>query len=324
MPQSKQIFPKPIESSVNKIIRGDALTILRNLRSESVDCVITSPPYWSLRDYGVREQIGLESTAEEYLEKLLAVFAEIRRVLKSAGTCWVLLGDTYAGKIKRPYRNKPQNNKSNLPTREKMFSEPRTELNIPPKSLCMIPSRFAIGMIERGWILRNEIIWHKPNATPQSVKDRFTVDFEKMYFFVKARKYYFNRQFEPLKNPARAKRPVFKPGRKYKYDSVEWSPVKKESLESSRAGMLKNGRNRRSVWTIGTANFSENHFAVYPPRLIETPIKAGCPAGGIVLDPFMGSGTTAVVAKKLKREFIGIELNPEHVKLARNRIKNIK
>lgn len=308
------------EQHVNKIICGDALKTLKKFPDECIDCVVTSPPYWALRDYGVKGQIGLESSVEEYLEKLLAVFGEIYRVLKPTGTCWVNFGDTYANKTKSGHRNKLQNNMFDRLTKQAAFPKFGDELNMPAKSLCLIPSRFAIKMIEQGWILRNEIIWHKPNVLPQSVKDRFTVDFEKIFFFVKGRRYYFKQQFEQLKNPSRMKRPIFQLGRKYKYDFFAHSPATKESLEKSRAKILERGRNKRCVWTIGTGFFRGNHFAVFPGKLIETPVKAGCPERGIVLDPFMGSGTTAVVAKRMGRNFIGIELNPQYVKIARTRL----
>jgi site-specific DNA-methyltransferase (adenine-specific) len=176
-------------------------------------------------------------------------------------------------------------------------------------------------MIERGWILRNEIIWHKPNVMPQSVQDRFTVDFEKIFFFVKNRKYYFRQQYEQLKNPERLKRRLLDPDKVHKRARSYWFSARPEISEKRRLKMLSSGRNKRCVWRIGTSQFKDNHFAVYPERLVETPIKAGCPKDGIVLDPFLGSGTTAVVTKRLNRKFIGIDLNPEYVRLARNRIR---
>jgi site-specific DNA-methyltransferase (adenine-specific) len=320
--KSKQHSLKPVETFVNKIICGDSLKVLQTIPGESIDCVITSPPYWALRDYGVKGQIGLESTIEEYLDKLLAVFDEVKRVLKSSGTCWVNFGDTYANKTKGGFRKKPQGNMYDRLTKRAALARFNTKLSIPPKSLCLTPSRFAIRMIERGWILRNEIIWHKPNSMPQSVRDRFSVDFEKVFFFVKNRKYYFRQQFEPLKNPERLERPLLDPHKKHKRTASYWYSQRPEVSERARLKMLGKGRNKRSVWTIGTTAFAGNHFAVFPPRLIETPVLAGCPPNGIVLDPFIGSGTTAEVAKKLNRNFIGIEINPEYVKLARNRIKN--
>lgn len=307
---------------LNKIICGDALATLKKFPAETIDCVVTSPPYWALRDYGVKGQIGLESSIEEYLKKLLAIFNEVHRILKPTGTCWVNFGDTYANKTKGGHRNKRQNNMFDSLTHRATFPKLKTNLAIPPKSLCLIPVRFAVKMIERGWILRNEIVWHKPNAMPQSIRDRFTVDFEKIFFFVKDRKYYFRQQFETLKNPERLKRRLLNPSNDHKHTNSYWFSANPKVSEKRRLKMLERGRNKRCVWTIGTTNFEGNHFAVYPPKLIETPIRAGCPASGIVLDPFIGSGTTAVVAKKLHRNFISIELNPEYVGIAEKRIKN--
>jgi len=317
---NEKIVQKPIELFINKIICGDSLNVLKKFPDESIDCIVTSPPYWALRDYGVKGQIGLESTIGEYLEKLLAVFVEVKRVLKPKGTCWVNFGDTYANKTKGGHRNKPQGNMYDSLTKRATFPKLKTELDIPAKSLCLIPARFAIKMIEQGWILRNEIIWHKPNAMPQSIKDRFSVDFEKMFFFAKNRKYYFKQQFEPLKNPERLKRRLLSPNHNHKQAESYWTSRNPKISEKRRLKMLETGRNKRCVWTIGTTNFEGNHFAVYPPKLIETPILAGCPKNGIVLDPFIGSGTTAIVAKNLSRKFIGIELNPEYVILAKKRI----
>jgi DNA modification methylase len=319
--KNKQNIQKPIEFFTNKIICSDSLKVLKTIPSESIDCVVTSPPYWALRDYGVTGQIGLESSIEEYLEKLLAVFAEVKRVLKPSGTCWVNFGDTYANKSKGGHRNKVQNNIFDSLTERSVIPKLKPSLSIPAKWLCQIPSRFAIRMIEQDWILRNEIIWHKPNAMPQSINDRFTVDFEKLFFFVKERKYYFKQQFEALKNPQELQRKFSNPFEKHIYRKLNGRNYKSlEAIKRSQKEILKKGRNKRCVWTIGTGVSNGNHFAVYPPRLIETPIKAGCPENGIVLDPFIGSGTTAIVAKKLKRNFIGIELNPYYVKLARARV----
>ncbi|MDQ4123263.1 MAG: site-specific DNA-methyltransferase [Acidobacteriota bacterium] len=303
-----------IEAFQNRILKGDALCVLRKLPNESIDSIVTSPPYYALRDYGIAGQIGLEETFTEYLEKLFLVFDEAKRVLKRTGTCWVVIGDTYGGSatsgslINHQQRaNSKSNNSLRLTHRKGKYA----------KCLLQIPARFAIGMIERGWILRNEIIWHKPNLLPSSVKDRFTMDFEKIFFFTKSRRYFFNQQFEALKNPERLKKRSVNPEKKHKWWNSEMKlPINSKAMEKSRARVLKTGRNKRAVWTIGTGRFNGNHFAVFPEKLIETPILAGSPENGIVLDPFMGSGTTAVVAKRLQRRFIGIELNPDYVKMA--------
>lgn len=308
---------------VNKIICGDALKVLKRFPSESIDCCITSPPYFHLRDYRVKGQIGLEATVEEYLRNLGAVFDEIKRVLKPAGTCWVNLGDTYGGSgtglsYARRTSEKRRFLSSDLLAMPKLGNH-RGRMS---KSLLQIPSRFALLMAERGRLLRNEIIWHKPNCLPSPVKDRFTVDFEKLFFFVKNRKYYFEQQLEPVANPKRLKRRYFNPEskRKWDYRKDRSLPINPEAIEKSRLKMLRLGRNKRCVWRISPAQFRGNHFAVFPEKLIETPILAGCPKGGIVLDPFIGSGTTAVVTQKLKRKFVGIEINSRYVQMARRRV----
>lgn len=321
-----------------KLIHGEALEELKKLDDESVDMVITSPPYWALRDYGVEGQLGLEPTFQEYINKLCDIFDEVKRVLKKEGTCWVVMGDTYGGSGNGAggYSDKStlrgytgEKTKGREMAKESWCFEKAPKVNGPQKSLCQIPSRFAIEMTNRGWILRNEIIWFKPNCMPSSVKDRFTVDFEKMFFFVKNRKYYFEQQFEvPLTNENRPSGIVrnreYGYQGKYKINETAKFFIKKGSGGNLHlpANPKKQGRNKRCVWKIKTKPFKEAHFAVYPPSLIETPIKAGCPKGGIVLDPFLGSGTTAVVAKKLNRKWIGIELNPKYIKIAKKRIKN--
>jgi site-specific DNA-methyltransferase (adenine-specific) len=285
-----------MELPVNQILCGDALEVLKELPDECIDCVVTSPPYWGLRDYGTNDQLGHEKTFEEYVDKLCDIFDEVKRVLKREGTCWVNIGDCYITKIRAT--------------------------TLPEKCLAQIPARFAIEMCGRGWILRNEIIWQKLNAMPASAKDRFTVDFEKIFFFTKVNKgYYFEQQFEPFA-PATIERV------KYNYNETKGTTVSavkvRGQLKFKETFNQKKGRNMRSVWVISTENYYGAHVAPYPKKLIETPIKAGCPEGGVVLDPFMGSGTTAVVAKQLQRNFIGIEINPEYVKIAEKRIQETK
>ena len=266
------------------MLQGDALTMLRTLPDKSVHMVITSPPYWSLRDYHVAGQLGLEPSYDEYIAKLCEVFEEVKRVLRSDGTCWVNLADSYSGSngghpSKR--QKKVQRFGCTIPVM------PRTSIS--RKSLCLIPFRFATEMTRRGWLLRNTIIWQKPNVIPESVKDRFTIDFEYLFLFAKSPHYYFQQRFEPSTQPVtRRDRPAV--------------------------------RNKRCVWAIPTKGFPGNHFATYPEALLETPITAGCPAGGIVLDPFLGTGTTALVAERLGRRWVGVELNPEYVQLAAERL----
>lgn len=310
---------------LDRIIRGDSLEVLKRLPPESVDCVVTSPPYWALRDYDVEGQLGLEPSFNEYLDKLCAVFDEVRRVLKPMGTCWVNMGDTYSSPMKGGGGTGETGDGMYARLKQRAgFGAVKLRHGLPPKTLCQIPARFAIGMTDRGWILRNEIIWWKPNCMPQSAKDRFTVDFEKVFFFVKSRKYHFEQQYEPVKDKARLSRRLFNPEAKRKrvYGDPLISSLNPKTAEASRQQILKRGSRKRSVWRIAVRPFRGAHFAVYPPELIETPIKAGCPKGGVVLDPFMGSGTTALVARKLGCNFIGIELNPNYIRLARQRLAN--
>ena len=312
-----------------RIINGDSLEVLKTLPDESVDCVITSPPYWALRDYGCEGQLGLEPTFQEYIDKLCNIFDEVKRVLKKEGTCWVNLGDTYMGNSSYSEKgrqgfgddkigmiNKKQwidpkyekAGESRLRGREHILSGQVIE-----KSLCQIPSRFAIEMTNRGWILRNEIIWHKPNCMPSSAEDRFTVDFEKVFFFVKSKKYYFEQILEPYESePTDADRKRNKSSEKYEGTGLY--------SEGERDYYSKGGRNKRTVWSITTKGFSEAHFATYPEALVEPMIKSGCPMGGIVLDPFSGSGTTGRVAIDNGRDYIGIELNPEYIKIQEKRL----
>lgn len=305
----------------NKIFCGDALKVLKTIPSESIDCVITSPPYWALRDYGMKGQIGLEKNIDEYLEKLLLIFDEVKRVLKQEGTCFAVFGDTYANSSKGGRTSHKSNNAFDNLVKKRITVGFKPKLKVPDKSLCKIPARFAIGMIDRGWILRNEIIWHKTNAMPEGVKDRFTRNFEKVFFFTKNKKYYFKQQFEPLSNPNEMKRRFRNPFDTHSYWNMARKKTKSVSeIKKSQKKILKKGRNKRCVWHIATGQSKVIHCAAFPEKLIETPIKAGCPKGGIVLDPFIGSGTTAVVARKLKRNFIGIELKKEYAVLARKRI----
>ena len=301
-----------MDMEINKIYDGDCLKILKTFPDESINCCVTSPPYWALRDYGVDGQLGLEQTFTEYVNKLCNVFDEVKRVLKKNGTCWVNLGDSY---FNTRVKDNAKQNINDEPSGHPLTIDYQ---GIENKSLCNIPARFSIEMQNRGWILRNVIIWHKPNCVPCSVKDRFTVDFEYVFFFVKSKKYYFNQQFEIMKQISidRAK-----------YSS--WGIESKSGQYKKLNGLNSrynpkpnpNGRNKRTVWMITTKPFKELHFATYPEELCYTPIKAGCPENGIVLDPFIGSGTTGVVALKQNKKFVGIELNKEYIEIANKRLE---
>ncbi len=275
---------------LNKIHNIDALSGLRALPDNSVDCIVTSPPYYQMRDYGIADvawgdgwngQLGQEPTRELFVAHLIEIFDECRRVLKDSGTLWVNLADSYKN-----------------------------------KSLCNIPNYFADEMIKSGWYLRNEIIWHKPSCLPSGATDRFTNNYEKLYFFTKSKKYNFNQQFEPYAESTikRYNYPMTGNGKNGVYKEISGAPCDKMMRHNP------NGRNMRTVWKIPFEGSKEGHFAMFPSKLVETPILAGSPEGGKVLDPFMGGGTTAIVAKRTGRNFIGFELNPEYVDIALRRV----
>lgn len=298
----------------NKIYQGDCIDVLKTFPNEWVDCCISSPPYWALRDYGVDGQLGLEHTFQEYINKLCDIYDEVKRVLKKTGTCWVNLGDTYS----RGFRTKD----GTTDTLREGDIEPDFDVKyeMADKCLVQIPHRFAIEMTNRGWILRNTIIWYKPNCMPSSVKDRFTVDFEYVFFFVKEKKYWFEQQLEPIKDVSLERAEYG-----WKSDRANNSPEGPQGIDTDKMGnrfVDPQGRNKRAVWEVCPQPFSKAHFAVYPEKLIEPMVLAGCPKNGLCLDPFMGSGTTGVVAKKNNRNYVGIDLNEEYINMAEARITN--
>jgi len=372
---------------INQIMNGDCLEHLKELPEKSINMCMTSPPYWALRDYGVKGQLGLEPTFDEYINKLCNIFDEVKRVLRDDGTCWVNIGDTYSATrwTNNTDTGQPMNN---FKDGHRGINPIKETGNMPDKCLVMIPFRFAIEMVNRGWILRNTIIWHKRSCMPSSVKDRFTVDFEYLFLFSKNKKYYFEKQYEGY-SKATMDDSRFNPGSKknHTYDGKTEHQPNELKIKAQRGGFKQGnekGRNKRTVWAINPKPFKEAHFAVYPEELCETPIKAGCPEfvcvkcgkprekiieyerknyisredrqvatggavkggvgknfpettmkekgytdcgcnakleGGIVLDPFFGAGTTGVVALKQDKKFIGIELNPEYIKIAQARLK---
>ena len=317
-----------------EIVCGDALEVLRGLPDESVHCCVTSPPYWSLRDYGVEGQLGLEETMEEYVEKIVEVFREVRRVLRNDSTLWLNLGDSYAssgvqgpnsGLAKLADRHAPRVNPRN-PNRDDIGDVPRAERHIPiglkPKDLVGIPWRVAFALQADGWWLRQDIIWHKPNPMPESVRDRCTKAHEYIFLLSKSKKYYYDQ--ESIKEPLGTQPNAQSRGPK---DTPDRGP-----RDGGNGGLrdtamaMRNGdvtkRNKRTVWTVATRPFKEAHFAVFPPDLIRPCVLAGCPPMGTVLDPFFGAGTTGLVAKQEGRGYIGIELNPEYVEMAEARIQS--
>jgi len=367
---------------VNKVICGDALSVLKTFPSESVDMAITSPPYWGLRDYGIEQifggdkdcehewmnitrkakqtnwnegfnqrwensptfsqkqdkaikipemkqgyckkcgawkgQLGLEPTPEMYIEHMTIVFHELKRVLKKEGTFWLNIGDTYSGSNcgSNDYR---KTKGLGARPKERYKGQKAGQTNLPSKCLCMIPERLAWSLIQDGWILRNKGVWYKPNGIPSSVVDRFTNKWEHLFMFSKSKKYYFN--LDAVREPYTE--PLNRWGGnslKAKGKSTWDKGTGQETYRDRNMRPNPNGKNPGDVFIINTQPFPEAHFAVFPPKLVETPIKACCPKPGVVLDPFIGAGTTGFVAKKLGKDFIGIELNPKYAEMARKRI----
>ncbi len=343
----------------NVIYNENCLDTLARMPDEFLDCVVTSPPYYGLRDYGTAtwiggdegcdhstprsrgddikptdkqgttagsrpntqqvcrcgavrqdEQIGLEVTFQEYLSKLLAIFKEIKRTLKPTGSVWVNLGDSYSGSGKGP-----EGNLSNGNTFRHLEGAVKPNRQLRPKSLMNIPARFAIAMTdELGFILRNEIIWHKPSCMPFSGKDRFTVDFEPMFFFTKNERYYFEQQLEPTLTFDHTNR------------DRDISKLNNTPGRTRMAGLKTNAyemKNKRTTWSIPFEPSGAEHYASYPTKLIATPILASCPPGGIVYDPFTGTATTQFMAQKLGRKWIGSELSPEYCEIANKRMKTL-
>lgn len=333
----------------NIIHLGDCLDVLKTLPDNSIDCCVTSPPYYALRDYGIEGQLGLENTPEEYIAKMTEVFMEVYRVLKTEGTLWLNIGDSYWG---GGWRNAQFNEHSGDLQKgskgtycgESMPACKGVQGVYKPKDLIGIPWMLAFSLRNAGWYLRQDIIWHKPNPMPESVTDRCTKSHEYIFLFSKSQKYYFD--YEAIQEPCTDQnRTNFQSGsrsngiNKDRNDndlgerSKNWKPKTKNcqydgqrpnSIHLRReAGLLDETytvRNKRDVWQVNVKPYKGAHFATYPPDLVRPCILAGCPVGGVVLDPFMGSGTTALVAKGIGRDYIGIELNPEYKAIAERRL----
>ena len=341
-------------SCSQKIIQGNCLDVLRELPSESINCCVTSPPYWGLRDYGTDGQLGQESTPEEYVAGMVAVFREVRRVLRGDGTLWLNLGDSYFGSWGN-YGGGSRGDGKQRPIKKGSSAQnpvwdglegyrPVASFkhdSLKAKDLVGIPWRVAFALQADGWYLRQDIIWSKPNPMPESVRDRCTKSHEYIFLLSKSKKYYYNseaikepvtqssleRLGQDVANQEGSGRVPGKTNGKMKavkfggtkaagygtriHSGKEWNPGDTDGLT----------RNKRSVWTVTTKPFKGAHFATFPVDLIEPCVLAGCPAGGTVLDPFMGSGTTLAVAMDAGCEGIGIELNEEYIKLATKRLR---
>lgn len=271
---------------LDTILVGDSRKKLRKIPSNYVDMCVTSPPYYGLRNYNVDEQIGQDQTLEEYINSLEEVFTQVYRILKPDGTLWLNLGDTYCGTGSKENHFDPRykygRNGQQVAINHKVDG-------LKAKNLLGVPWKVAFALQKKGWILRQDIIWYKPNAMPESIKDRCTRSHEYIFLFSKQRSYF------------------------YDFTAIQDLCI----LDNTKK------KNKRDVWSISTVGYKGKHFATFPVELAQTCIKAGCPCNGIVLDPFMGAGTTAVAALHEKKHFVGIELNPEYVDLSLNRIKSI-
>jgi site-specific DNA-methyltransferase (cytosine-N4-specific) len=275
MKQTKFVRPPWFNLNGSMIVEGDALYALGRLPSKAFQTVVTSPPYWGLRDYEIEGQIGLEPTLDQFLNHLVAIFSEVKRVLRDDGTLWLNIGDSYTSG-NRGYRAPDKKNRARA-----MSIRPDTPEGLKPKDLIGVPWRLAFALQNDGWFLRSDIVWNKPNAMPESVKDRPTRSHEYLFLFSKSEKYYYDRT----------------------------------------AVLEENGRNRRSVWNVNTLPFSGAHFATFPPKLIEPCILASTRPNDYVLDPFFGSGTVGVVSRQHGREYVGIELNPDYIDIATERLR---
>ena len=306
---------------------GDALTVLRDLPDGSANCCVTSPPYWGLRDYQVEGQLGLEPTPDEYVAAMVEVFREVRRVLRDDGTLWLNLGDSYNAYNGNAGPGSGFSRGSACDTeRPKLESGHglRTK-GLKPKDLVGIPWRVAFALQADGWWLRQDIIWHKPNPMPESVTDRCTKAHEYVFLLAKSERYYFDAkaiQEEWTSGRDDMRKHGVRTGAAYLQQGAVADNTNKGEREAERdQHNYEGGRNRRSVWTVTTKPFKGAHFATFPPDLIQPCILAGCPAGGVVLEPFLGSGTTAMVAQNNGCGCIGIELNPDYMKIAKRRVR---
>ena len=319
----------------NKIYYGNAFDVLKMFPDGCINCCVTSPPYFNLRDYGIDGQIGLEESPSAYVKHLVKVFREIKRVLRDDGTLWVNIGDCYAGSGKGAWKHKNKQKETYTPDPDSpQCKNPKVWDGIKPKDLIGIPWLLAFALREDGWWLRQDVIWEKPNCLPESVKDRCTRAHEYIFLFSKSRRYYFDH--EAIKEPC-VNRDLTSPkgnkggltphsGRRGSGNKErKQRPCQSILKRGSQAGHIpwadKELRNKRSVWHVNTKPLKNMHFATFPETLVLPCILSGCPEGGVVLDPFVGSGTVGVVAKQNNRKYVGIDLNPEYCDMANERIE---
>ena len=306
-----------------KILQGNCIDKIKELDDNSIDCVVSSPPYFGLRDYGVDGQFGLEKTYHDYLANTVKVFEIFKPKLKDTATIWWNVGDSYSNhkdckSIGQTLAKGTSREKAHEIEKGKSHTRDSKLLKasgLKDKDLMMMPNRVAIALQDAGWYIRSEIIWHKPNPMPESVRDRPTSCHEKIWLITKNKKYYYDH--EAIKEPAKD---WGTRDRKKGSAFVDATPGRSKQTGGKDCNFAEKGRNKRNVWTITTKPFKDAHFATFPKDLIEPCIKAGCPEGGIVLDPFGGSGTTGIVAALNNRKSILIELNKDYIDIANKRI----
>lgn len=307
---------------MSKILCGDAAEQLRTLADGSVNMCVTSPPYYGLRDYGEAGQIGIEQTPGEYIARLINVFDEVYRVLAKDGTLWLNIGDSYAGSGKGPMTLTANGkNKDVFDMENRIYDVPKKWEGIKPKDLIGIPWMLAFALRSRGWYLRSDIIWYKRNCLPESAKDRPTKTYEHIFLFAKSSKYFFDYKAiqEPVKEVSRER---YKRGRSANSKYVGQQGI--TQVRENFADFDQQFRRKRDVWEVSTNTYKmDEHFAMFPEKLIEPCILAGSKVGGVVLDPFFGSGTTGAVSKRLGRDFIGIDLNARYLEKAKERIDKV-
>ena len=310
---------------INKIHNEPCLETLKKMPNDFLDCVISSPPYWQLRDYGYDGQWGLEPTFNEYLEHLWEMMDEIYRVLKPSGTCWINLGDTYnsGGNTRSNKEGQVEGAISHEYLENTGFTKTDIKLNGKPKCLLLIPHRFAIGCIDRRWIVRNDIIWAKRNCMPESTKDRFSKKHEYIFLMVKNEKYNFD--LDAIRDEHKWAKDKRNDGKRHEYkeDAKSQNDIKVGTNAVSFNPKGKNPGDVSDFWDITTKPSSVKHYASYNVELITKPILAGCPEGGLIYDPFMGSGTTAIHAIMNNRRFIGSEMSSDYLEIANKRISEV-
>lgn len=305
------------------ILLGDVRQTLPTLPDRSVQTCITSPPYFGLRDYGVDGQLGLEPTPREFVDAMVRVFREVRRVLRDDGTLWLNLGDSYAGA-----RGGAQGqsgacaNRSAAKQRCRERNADRMPEGFKPKDLMGIPWRVAFALQDDGWYLRQDIIWSKPNPMPESVRDRCTKAHEYLFLLSKSERYYFDADAIAESLADSSVQRLSQPSLAQQTGSARVPGKTNGAMKA--VGQVDGTRNKRSVWTIPTQPFKEAHFATFPPALVEPCIRAGSRAGDTVLDPFLGAGTTALIAEREGRQWIGCELNPEYAAIAERRLRGVQ